>query len=128
LRRGVGIFKRFNDSAFCAPRRAYTVTPTQYVVLNTHTFYFNKLYLVTLYTLCSYFLKPHTLVPNQPQPTISAANILNRFFQFITILANSIGFSGVSDYRLKLFSSCFLQIFYHSQKHTPKIYVASIFF
>jgi hypothetical protein len=66
----VGIFKRFNDSAFCAPRRAYTVTPSQYVVLNTYTFYFNKLYLVTLYTLCSYFLEPHTLVPNQPQPTV----------------------------------------------------------
>jgi hypothetical protein len=55
LRRGVGIFKRFNDSAFCAPRRAYTVTPSQYVVLNTN-FNLINLYLVTLYTLCSYFL------------------------------------------------------------------------
>jgi hypothetical protein len=80
----VGIFKRFNDSAFCAPRRAYTVTPTQYVVLNTHTFYFNKLYLVTLYTLCSYFLKPHTLVPNQPQPTHSIIRIPQLFAEIVT--------------------------------------------
>jgi hypothetical protein len=37
-------------------RDSITIRCTEY------TFYLINLYLVTLYTLCSYFLKPHTLV------------------------------------------------------------------